>query len=251
VSSATQMTDAVAAWQQAKIMGISSRTPRIKSFVLLPSRPFGYRAGQHVDIRLTAPDGYAAMRSYSIASAAGGSDEIELAVELLDDGEVSPFLHEVAEVGDEIELRGPLGGHFVWPDQDDGPMLLIGGGSGAVPLISMARHRQSAARRTPLLLLYSARTWDDLLCRDELIDLERQGTGFTVVFSLTRDNPRRLTDFDRRVDAAMMAAVISRLPGIPQITFVCGSNGFVNAAADGAIAAGMTASSIRTERYGV
>ena len=120
-----------------------------------------------------------------------------------------------------------------------------------MPLVSMARHRQAAARRTPLLLLYSARTWDDLLYREELLDLDRQADGLTVVFSLTRDAPRRHEDFDRRVDAAMMSAVISRLPGAPQITFVCGSNGFVNAAADGAIVAGVTASSIRTERYGV
>jgi ferredoxin-NADP reductase len=204
-----------------------------------------------VDIRLTASDGYTAMRSYSIASAPGRSEEIELAVELLDDGEVSPFLHDVAEVGDEIEMRGPLGGHFVWPEPDEGPFMLVAGGSGAVPLISMARHRKAAARRTPLLLLYSARTWDDLLYREELLDLERQADGFGVVFALTRDGPCRAEDFDRRVDAAMMSAVICRLPEKPTIMFVCGSNGFVNAATDGAIAAGLEAPSIRTERYGV
>jgi ferredoxin-NADP reductase len=245
------MTDSIAAWQQAKIVGIFSRTPRIKSFVFLPSKPFGYRAGQHVDIRLTAPDGYTAMRSYSIASTSNGAGEIELAVELLDDGEVSPFLHEVAAVGDDIELRGPLGGHFVWPETEDGPLLLVGGGSGAVPLIAMVRHRRAAALNTPLLLLYSARTWIDLLYRDELLDFERQAIGFDVVFALTRDGPRRAGDFDRRVDAAMMSAAMSRLPEKPKIMFVCGSNGFVNAATDGAIAAGLEATAIKTERYGV
>jgi hypothetical protein len=128
-------------WQQATIVGIASDTPRVKSFLFTTPAPLAFRAGQHVDVRLTAPDGYQAERSYSIASAPERTDGIELAIERLDDGEVSPFFHEVAEIGDAIELRGPIGGHFVWSVEDGGPLLLLGGGSGVVPLMSMLRHR--------------------------------------------------------------------------------------------------------------
>ncbi|MER9179484.1 FAD-binding oxidoreductase, partial [Mesorhizobium sp. M0767] len=132
------MSDAPAAqspWQTVTITRIQKRTPRVTSFFLQPSRPFVYHAGQHVDVRLTAPDGYQARRSYSIASAPETGETIELAIEKLEDGEVSPFFHEIAAVGDEVELRGPLGGHFVWSDGDGGPLLLVGGGSGVVPLM--------------------------------------------------------------------------------------------------------------------
>ncbi|RUW71226.1 FAD-binding oxidoreductase, partial [Mesorhizobium sp. M1E.F.Ca.ET.063.01.1.1] len=129
-------------WQTATISRIEKRTPRVTSFWFQPSRPFTHLAGQHVDVRLTAPDGYQARRSYSIASAPEAGAGIELAIERLDDGEVSPFFHDVAAVGDEIELRGPLGGHFIWEASDGGPVLLVGGGSGVVPLMAMVRHRR-------------------------------------------------------------------------------------------------------------
>ena len=141
-------------WQQAKITAIVPQTPRIKSFYFELARPFAFRAGQHVDVRLTAPDGYQAERSYSIASAPEMQSRLELAIERLDDGEVSPFFHDVAAVGDDIELRGPIGGHFVWEVADGGPLLLLGGGSGVVPLMSMIRHRASQNSRVPTLLLY-------------------------------------------------------------------------------------------------
>jgi len=128
-------------WQEATINAVTPDTPRVKRFLLAPSAPFPFRAGQHVDVRLTAPDGYRAERSYSIASAPEDTARIELAIERLDDGEVSPFFHDVAEIGDAIELRGPIGGHFVWDVNDGGPLLLLGGGSGVVPLMSMLRHR--------------------------------------------------------------------------------------------------------------
>ena len=130
-------------WQQAKITAIVPQTPRVKSFFFELTRPFSFRAGQHVDVRLTAPDGYRAERSYSIASAPEPQRPLELAIERLDDGEVSPFFHDVAAVGDDIELRGPIGGHFVWDVADGGPLLLLGGGSGVVPLMSMIRDRAS------------------------------------------------------------------------------------------------------------
>jgi ferredoxin-NADP reductase len=237
-------------WQTAAIVGIARRTESIKSIFLSPSEPFGYRSGQHVDLRLTGPDGYRAMRSYSIASAPDDSEVLELAIERLRDGEVSPYLHDVACVGDEVELRGPLGGHFVWSGSDGGPLLLVGGGSGVVPLVAMLRHRRAAAPTVPALLLVSARTWDDVPFRDELIEMEERSPSFSLVLTLTRERARRRHDFERRVDAAMMAEVAGRLPFAAKHVFICGSNAFANAAANGAVAAGLPASMVRTERYG-
>ena len=237
-------------WQEATVASLAVRTPRIKSFVLSPSRPFDFRAGQHVDIRLTAEDGYRAIRSYSIASGPETTGTLELAIERLDDGEVSPFFHDVVAAGDVIEVKGPLGGHFVWPGADAGPILLVGGGSGVAPLMSMVRHRAAIRSDVPTVLLLSARTWDDVLFRDELIALAGRGDGFSLVLTITREAPRRPGDFGRRVDAAMMAGIVSGFPARPEAAFVCGTNSFVNAAADGALAAGVPASAIRTERYG-
>ncbi|RWP89209.1 FAD-binding oxidoreductase, partial [Mesorhizobium sp.] len=201
------MSDAPAAqspWQTVTIARIEKRTPRVTSFSLQPSRPFAYRAGQHVDVRLTAPDGYQARRSYSIASAPEAGETIELAIERLDDGEVSPFFHDIAAVGDEVELRGPLGGHFVWSDSDGGPLLLVGGGSGVVPLMAMIRHRAARRSAVPVALVFSARAWDEVIFRDELIDLHERRDGFDLVLALTREPARRPADYSRRVDAAMM-----------------------------------------------
>ena len=237
-------------WQNARIVAITPRTQFIKSFFFSLPKPLAQRAGQHVDLRLTAPDGYNAVRSYSIASAPDSSNIIELAIERLDDGEVSPFFHDVAAVGDDIEMRGPLGGHFVWSASDGGPLLLIGAGSGVVPLLAMVRHRHNTASQVRAVLLLSARTWDDVPYRDELLQLERDSPGFTLILTLTRDNPRRHEDYQRRIDAAMVTEAAARMSTAPAYVFVCGSNDFVNAAADGAIAAGIPATIIRTERYG-
>lgn len=237
-------------WQLATVMEIIPRTPRIKSFILKLSRPFAFLAGQHVDLRLTAADGYHAMRSYSIASAPDKTGTIELAIEYMKDGEVSPFFHDVVVAGDEIELRGPLGGYFNWTEADGGPLLLVGGGSGVVPLMSMIRHREAIGSKVPFALLLSARRWDDVLYRDELVDLYAKANGFMLTFTLTREAPRRGGDHGRRVDTAMMTEALERLPGPPKLIYVCGTNAFVNAAADGAVASGIAASIIRTERYG-
>ncbi|MFZ1989433.1 MAG: ferredoxin reductase [Alphaproteobacteria bacterium] len=236
-------------WQTAKITRIAVQTPRVKSFWLRLSQPFDFRAGQHVDIRLTADDGYSVRRSYSIASAPGASDEIELAIELMENGEVSPFFHEVAQEGDDIELRGPIGGYFIWNASNAEPVLLIGGGSGIVPLMSMARHHAKEGSRAPMLLLYSARTREDLMFRDELAELRLRGGGFQLVTALTRD-AAGAADYARRVDAEMMQEVIARLPARPREVFVCGSNPFVEAANQSVIAAGIAPSIIRNERYG-
>jgi ferredoxin-NADP reductase len=238
-------------WQTATIVRIKKRTLRVTSFFLRPSRPFAYRAGQHADVRLTAPDGYQARRSYSIASAPEAGETIELAIEKLDDGEVSPFFHEIAAVGDEVELRGPLGGHFVWSDADGGPLLLIGGGSGVVPLMAMARHRAVRKSAVPVTLVFSARIWDEVIFRDELIGFHDRRDGFDLVLTLTRETARRPEDYSRRVDAMMMVQAMTRLPEPPKLAFVCGSNAFVSAAAQALIDADVPAALIRTERYGV
>jgi ferredoxin-NADP reductase len=237
-------------WQEAKIVRVVPRTHRIKSFFFAPARPFAFRAGQHVDVRLTAPDGYQAERSYSIASAPEDGATFELAIERLDDGEVSPFFHDVAEVGDGIELRGPIGGHFVWSVEDGGPILLIGGGSGLVPLMAMIRHRAARASTTPMLLLLSGRTSEELLYRDELLALAEKRGDFVLAFALTREKAFRDGDYSRRVDAAMVGELVAKLPAPPRRVFVCGSNPFVEAAAGAAIAVGVKAEIIRTERYG-
>jgi ferredoxin-NADP reductase len=238
-------------WQTALVKKIITQTSRIKSFVLIPSQPFQFRAGQHVNVRLTAPDGYRAMRSYSIASAPETLHFIELAIEYLEDGEISPFFHEVVEVGDEIEIRGPLGGHFVWSEMDGGPLLLMGGGSGLVPLMSIIRHREAVASQVSIVLLLSARNWDDVLYHDELRVMHERQNGFTLVLTLTREKQRRGVDYARRVDPLMVAETLGRLPSPPKHAFVCGTNPFVNAAVEGALTAGTPSCVIRTERYGI
>ena len=242
--------DARAAWQNATIVEVIERTPSIKSFFFRLSAPFRHVAGQHIDVRLTAPDGYTAMRSYSIASSPTSGDTIELAIERLANGEVSPFFHDVARVGDDIELRGPLGGHFVWPGDIDKPVLLIGAGSGVVPLMAMIRYRSAAKQSVPTALLLSSRTRRDVLFGDELLATERVGCGFTLALTLTREAPSRTSDFGRRIDSAMVAEVAARLPEAPAYVFICGSNAFVDVAADGALSAGLASTSIKTERYG-
>ncbi len=237
-------------WQQAVITAMVPQTSRVKSFYFALSYSFSFRAGQHVDVRLTAPDGYRAERSYSIASAPEMSGTIELAIERLDDGEVSPFFHDVAAVGDDIEMRGPIGGHFVWDTADGGPLFLLGGGSGVVPLMSMIRHRAVQGSAAPMLLLFSARTWDDIIFREELLALDDRRDGFELVLALTRGPRRRASDYERRVDGAMLIELLARLARAPKRAFICGSNPFVEAASQGAIEAGVAAGIIRTERYG-
>ena len=244
------MTERITGWQAGQIVGIETLTPRIKRFLVLPSTPFNHRPGQHVDLRLTADDGYQAMRSYSIASALSADGVLELAIELLDDGEVSPFFHDVVVVGDEIELRGPLGGHFVWSPVDGGPLLLVGGGSGVAPLMAMIREREQEGAAVSVALLLSARTLADAPYLEELKAAEDRANGFVFRLATTREPPLRGLDYGRRIDAAMMAEVIGLLPAAPTQVYVCGSNAFANAAADSALAAGVAVERIRTERYG-
>lgn len=240
----------ITSWQPCVIEAIVQQTPSIKSFFLRLSKPFAHIAGQHVDVRLTAPDGYSAMRSYSIASSAISSPTIELAIERLPDGEVSSFFHDVAAIDDEIELRGPLGGHFLWPDTAVDAVLLIGAGSGLAPLMAMIRQRRTLTPAVPTALLLSARTAKDVLFSEELHSSEISDAAFVLALAITREEPIRASDFARRIDDVMVQEILARLHRKPTQVFVCGSNDFVNIATEGALLAGLDASIIRTERYG-
>ncbi|WP_336486612.1 ferredoxin reductase [Methylobacterium nigriterrae] len=230
-------------WQEAEIVAIASVTPRVKSVRFRVGFADAFRPGQHVDVRLTAPDGYQAQRSYSIASAPDASGTIELMIEGLDAGEVSGFFTEVAEIGDRIELRGPIGGSFVWEPRDGGPLLLVAGGSGVVPLLAMLRHRAAAAPGVPATLVYSARTRGEVIARDELAERAHREAGFSLILTLTREPG------GRRIDRAMLALALERL-GTPAHAFVCGSNPFVGAVSDLLLDVGLPPGIIRTERFG-
>ena len=216
---------------------------RVKAFRFAVAFDRPALAGQHVELRLTAPDGYQAQRSYSIASAPDETGIIELVIESVGDGEVSVFFDTVAAVGDTIELRGPIGGSFVWRPQDGGPLLLAGGGSGVVPLLAMLRHRAAVAAETPALLVYSVATEDAVIARDELMARARDEPGFDLLLNLTRE------DQGRRVDAATIGEALARL-GPPRHAYLCGSNAFVSTVADLLVDAGVAPPSIRTERFG-
>ena len=205
----------------------------------------GHRAGQHLDVRLTAEDGYQAERSYSIASAPG--DGVALTVERLDDGEVSPYLVDEAREGDRVEVRGPIGGYFVWDGDEPEPVLLVGGGSGVAPLMAMARQRARVGSAAPMKLLLSSRTIEDVIYREEL-DALADG-GFEVVHTLTRSQPTGWNGYSRRVDPELLAEVAWPASESPRV-YVCGSTRFVDAAADGLLQVGYDALWIRTERFG-
>ena len=228
-------------WLVTKVTGGVEETSRVRTLLLEANGWEGHRAGQHLDVRLTAPDGYQAERSYSIASAPG--DPLAITVERLEDGEVSPYLVDVAREGDEFEVRGPIGGYFVWED-DGHPVLLVGGGSGVVPLMSMIR---SSAGSTPMRLLYSSRTLEDVIYRQELDS--RAGDKLEVFQTLTREQPPGWTGYTRRIDGDMLREVAWPAADKPHV-FVCGSTRFVDAAADGLVALGYDPLSIRTERFG-
>jgi ferredoxin-NADP reductase len=223
-------------------------TPRVTSLVLDVPGWAGHRPGQHVDVRLTAEDGYQAQRSYSIATPADG-ERLVLTVEELEDGEVSPFLTEELRPGDRFELRGPIGGYFVWDGSADGPLHLVAGGSGIVPLMAMLRHRAAADVEVPATLLYSSRTLDDVIYRQELDALAAGDPALSVVHTLTRGQPDGWDGYARRIDGEMLAEVFGG--SVPEVTaFVCGPTRFVEVAADGLVALGYEAGRVRTERFG-
>jgi ferredoxin-NADP reductase len=229
---------------------IVRQTPNVKSFLLRPQHWRSFRAGQHLDVRLTAPDGYQAQRSYSIASAPGLEGLYELVVERLENGEISPFFHDVAEVGDTIEIRGPFGGHFVWDPDDGGPLMLVAGGSGVAPLTSILRHLSAVGDAVRVILLYAARTWDDVIFREELIARDAAESNFNLLLSLSRDTARRPQDVGRRIDVSLLKVALARLGAAPRLTYVCGSNAFVENITGLLVDLDLSPETIRAERFG-
>jgi ferredoxin-NADP reductase len=244
------------AWRLASVLDVVTETPSARTLVLdVPDWP-GHRAGQHVDVRLTADDGYQAQRSFSIASAPEDV-RIALTVQRLDDGEVSPYLTDVLRAGDRLELRGPIGGYFVWEAALGGPLLLVAGGSGIVPLMAMLRHRATAlvaagmqARQAvPARLLYSARRWDDVFYRRELAQLADDDETLEVALTLTHEVPPGWTGFRRLIDR-MMLAEIAWPPGERPHVFVCGPTPLVEAVAAALVDLGHDPALVKTERFG-
>ena len=231
-------------WQTATVTSVVSETVEVRTIFLDVPDWAGHRAGQHVDVRLTAEDGYQAERAYSLASAPG--EPVAITVERLSDGEVSPYLTSELRAGDEIEVRGPIGGYFVWDAADGGPLLLLAGGSGIVPLRAMLRHRSRVGSTVPVRLLYSSRSWDDVIYRAEL---GRPADGVAVIHTLTRQRPPGWTGYARRVDAAMIAEVAWPVASEP-LAYACGPTSFVEAVASALVAFGYPARRIRTERFG-
>jgi ferredoxin-NADP reductase len=234
-------------WQVAQVAETRQETSRVRTIALAAAGWSGHRAGQHVDVRLTAEDGYQAERSYSIASAP--EDGLELTVERLEDGEVSPYLVDELRPGDGLELRGPIGGYFVWEAGDETPVLLVAGGSGVVPLMAMIRHRIAGGGSAPMRLLYSSRTIEDVIYRTELDAVAARRDGIEIFHTLTRAQPEGWTGYSRRIDAELLREVAWPAGDRPAI-FVCGATSFVEAAAEGLVALGYDPGSIKTERYG-
>ena len=233
-------------WRIGEVIETIPETPRTKSLFLEVPGWEGHTAGQHVDVRLTAEDGYQAQRSYSIASAPEDG-RLALVVERLEDGEVSPYLTDELRTGDRLELRGPIGGWFTWEAREGGPLLLVAGGSGVAPLMSMIRARDAAGSDVETRLLLSSRDWDDVIYRDELERLA--GDGLTVVHTLTRSQPPGWTGYARRVDAEMLAEVAPTPAELP-LVYVCGPTPFVEAVAEALVELGHDPRHVKTERFG-
>jgi len=235
-------------WSLGEVVDLIDETPRVRSIVLDVPEWIGHRAGQHVDVRLTAEDGYQAQRSYSIASAPEDR-RLALTVEGLPDGEVSSYLVGELRTGDRIELRGPVGGYFVWEADMGGPLLLVAGGSGIVPLMSMLRHRNASGAAVGAKLLYSSRSWEDVIYRDELERLASATNGPEVVHTLTRSQPPGWNGYARRVDGQMLAETAWPASGEPS-AFVCGPTPFVESVAAALVLLGYPTTTVKTERFG-
>ena len=236
-------------WQLGEVVATQPETARTKSITLALPSWMGHRAGQHVDVRLTAEDRYQAERSYSIASSPEKTPRVTLTVERIDDGEVSPYLTEELRVGDKLELRGPIGGYFVWDMPMGGPLLLIAGGSGIVPLMAMLRHRAALGSSVPTRLLYSSRSLEDIIYREELARLDEADQMLEVMQTLTRAHPPGWTGYTRRIDADMLREVAWPADQHP-LAFICGPTPFVEKAAASLVTLGHEPGHIKTERFG-
>jgi ferredoxin-NADP reductase len=236
-------------WRLGRVTRRLDETPRVKTLVLeVPDWP-GHRAGQQVDVRLTADDGYRAQRSYSIASAPDDPDRVALTVERIEDGEVSPYLVDELAEGDQLELRGPIGGYFVWDVEMGGPLLLVAGGSGICPLMAMIRHRAARGSRVPTRLLYSSRSLEDVIYKAELDRLAGRADGLEVFHTLTRSRPSDWNGYARRIDRDMLAEV-----GFPAeqrpLCMLCGPTPLVEAVAEALVELGHPPDRVKAERFG-
>jgi ferredoxin-NADP reductase len=236
-------------WQIGKVTRVITETPQTKTLTLALPKWVAHQPGQHYDVRLTAPDGYRTERSYSVASEPERVGEIDLTVERIVDGEVSPYLDDVLMAGDQLEVRGPIGGYFVWDVSLGGPLLLIGGGSGVVPLMAMLRHRAAEHSHIPARLLYSSRTADDVIYRAELERLAAADAALKVALTFTRGAPPGWTGHQRRIDTAMLREVMQPL-GNDVHSYVCGPTLLVEAVSTALVAMGLPAERVRTERFG-
>jgi ferredoxin-NADP reductase len=235
-------------WSLGQVVELIDETPRVRSIALdIPDWP-GHQAGQHVDVRLTAEDGYQAQRSHSIASAPG-DDRLMLTIERLSDGEVSPYLVDELRPGDPLELRGPIGGYFVWEIEMGGPLLLVAGGSGVVPLMAMLRHRAASRSEVAAKLIYSSRTREDIIFRDELEQFAARSPELQVIHTLTRTQPPRWEGRAGRIDARMLAETAHSPESMP-VTYICGPTSFVEVASRALVLLGHEATRIKTERFG-
>ncbi len=235
-------------WRLAEVAEVVPETPRTKSLVLEVPGWEGHKAGQHVDVRLTAEDGYQAQRSYSIASAPKDG-RLTLTVDRLEEGEVSPYLTEVLMRGDKLELRGPIGGYFTWEAAEGGPLLLVAGGSGVVPIMAMIRHRTAVGSDVPTRPLYSSRSYEEIIYREELERLAAQDGSLEVIHTLTRSRPEGWSGYDRRIDAEMLAEV-AWSPDESLLTFVCGPTSLVEGVAAALVSLGHDPARVKTERFG-
>lgn len=236
-------------WQIASVKDIKPETAQVKTFTLTLPGWMRHRAGQHYDIRLTAPDGYQAQRSYSIASEPERAGEVDITVERIGDGEVSTYLHDVLIPGDRLEVRGPIGGYFIWEATMQEPLLLIAGGSGVVPLMSMIRHRAAAGAKNPTSLLYSSRSFEDVIYYEELEKLRSANNGLQVFHTLTRSQPPHWQGYARRIDQDILKEVAKPLGRSVQV-YVCGPTVLVETVANSLVKIGVNSNQIRTERFG-
>lgn len=235
-------------WLTAEVREVVDETPRVRSLVLDVPGWGGHRSGQHIDVRLTGEDGYQAQRSYSIASAPEDPG-VTITVERIDDGEVSPYLAAEVRPGDRFQLRGPIGGYFVWTAALGGPLFLVAGGSGIVPLMAMLRHRSAAKSTAPAQLLYSSRTFDDIVYRRELDRLAAAGGGLEVTHTLTRSQPPGWAGASRRIDSDLLQSAGFPASERPRI-FICGPTPLVEAVAKHLRLLGHEPGLIKTERFG-
>ena len=236
-------------WQIASITNIKPETATVKTFTLKLPSWMRHRAGQHYDIRLTAEDGYQTQRSYSIASEPERTGEVDITVERIEDGEVSTYLHDVVIPGDRVEVRGPIGGYFVWEASMSDPLLLIAGGSGVVPLMAMLRHRAATGANNPTALLYSSRNFENVIYYNELDMLSKSNGGPRVFHTLTRSQPADWKGYARRIDETMLKEVTGPLGRTAQV-FICGPTLMVESAANVLVKIGIDSNRIRTERFG-